>query len=47
MNNDKDPSDELKAFLLLYRDKAAVLQVPLSGHSKALCSSTVTGVQFD
>ena len=34
MDNDKDPSDELKVFLLPYRDEAAVLQVPLTGKQK-------------
>jgi len=34
MDNDKDPPDELKAFLLPYRDEAAVLQVPLTGKQK-------------
>ena len=34
MDNDKDPSDELKVFLLPYQDEAAVLQVPLTGKQK-------------
>lgn len=34
MDNDKDPPDELLAFLLPYRDEAAVLQVPLTGKQK-------------
>ena len=34
MDNDKDPSDELKALLLPYRDEAAVLQVPLTGKQR-------------
>ena len=34
MDNDNNPSDELKVFLLPYRDEAAVLQVPLTGKQK-------------
>lgn len=34
MDNDKDPPDELLAFLLPYQDEAAVLQVPLTGKQK-------------
>ena len=34
MDNDKDPPDELLAFVLPYRDEAAVLQVPLTGKQK-------------
>ena len=34
MDNDKDPSDERKVFLLPYQDEAAVLQVPLTRKQK-------------
>ena len=34
MDNDEDPSEDLKAFLLPYRDEGAVLQVPLTGQQR-------------
>ena len=34
MDNIEEPSNELKAFLLPYRDEAAILQVPLTGQQR-------------
>ena len=36
LQKDEEPSDELKDFLLPYRDEAAVLQVPLSREKRHL-----------